>query len=210
MKLKQYITEGNKENLLKYNIELSYSDNNDIMEKILKDCGQWLKEAKGYPLYRGTNKTNDKGKAIPRKDRKPLDTPKPIHDYLDEYFVDNFGWKARSEAIFCSNNYGVAEDYGSNVWAVYPADGYKYVYDPKIVDLANYLFENGVSYGKFQSSGGLAGIPSGKDIPYKYLIKNAMENANYTNKNISKLFKQYKGSEIMLKCKYYYYIKVDE
>jgi hypothetical protein len=60
--------------------------------------------------------------------------PDELHDYLDEQFKKKFGWKARSEGVFCVRSKQIAYNYG-NPYSVFPIGNYKYIYSNKIHDL---------------------------------------------------------------------------
>jgi hypothetical protein len=53
-------------------------------------------------------------------------------------FLEKFGWAARSEGVFATGNSKEAAYYG-NVYAIYPVDGYKYIWSPKVKDLYTHL-----------------------------------------------------------------------
>lgn len=210
MKLKKYLTEDNKQNLISHNGMFLNDKYESLMDDILKNCNQWLKEGNGKPLYRGAYKISKPyGVLTPRSDRRPLDTPKPIHDYMDDWFKKKFGWKARTEGVFCSNDYTTASEYGSRIFAIYPFDGYKYIFDPKIEDLATHLSNNYVGYMAFGTTGTLKTINYDRKKTFGELLEIAMNKAKFTDKNIIKLLKSVDDAEIMLKCKHYYYIELD-
>jgi len=109
-----------------------------IFDQFVKEnCSQFFKKSKGCRLFRGI--TDDKwGQrrfiANPRKDRTPTDMPKDVHEMLDFYFFDKFGWKPRSSALFVTGEYAQANEYG-DVFKIYPTDGYKFLWSPSISDL---------------------------------------------------------------------------
>jgi len=114
---------------------------NKLSKDIQKNCQPFIKEFKSsnvkYFLYRATKK-NIKfyDKIIPRKDRKPRDTPLHIHKLIDDIFKDKFGWKPRSEGVFVNPNKTVISEYG-NAYIFIPIGKYEYLWSPKIDDLYN-------------------------------------------------------------------------
>jgi hypothetical protein len=83
----------------------------EVIEMIKRDCGPFLKEIKKpdeFCLYRGMYPSarmeiiyGDKiVRADVRKQRSPLDTPKEISKFLDEWFERKFGSSFRSESVF--------------------------------------------------------------------------------------------------------------
>lgn len=75
---------------------------NKIEEKIFRDCAYYidlLKNCKrGYFLLRGTfNKIDGIQKFQHDSNfRKPRDTPQNIHDKINDFFLEKFGWKIRN------------------------------------------------------------------------------------------------------------------
>lgn len=127
MKFAGYLTEGVK-------------NRKQIKEILDRDCAQYLKEIKyEYPLlFRGSHKpTKDIRKVTHRKNRNPSDTPKPLHDKLNDLFEKRFGWPVRG-GIFTVPSKSIADNYGTP-FVFFPIGDYKYVYSPKIEDLFQYF-----------------------------------------------------------------------
>jgi hypothetical protein len=120
MKFLDYLNEGDDETP------------EEVVKILKRDCMQFLKE--GQVLYRGYKSGEDFFSKVPRKNRRPKDTPKKMHDALDNYFNKKFGWKARSEGLFVTPEYQQARDYGS-AFLFFPVDGYKYIWSQGISDL---------------------------------------------------------------------------
>jgi len=79
----------------------------DIIDVLKRDCQPFIKEfgVQPYnPVYRGTQKEMSDYILKVRSRRKmvPKDTPKHLHDLMDELFFKYHGWKAESshEAMF--------------------------------------------------------------------------------------------------------------
>lgn len=72
-----------------------------------------------------------------RKDRIPVDTHIDISEMIDVLFNQQFGWKPRSQGMFCvgRSGRGSANFYGDDVFAVMPMGKFKYLWSPKIFDL---------------------------------------------------------------------------
>lgn len=129
------------------------NEGNDItIEKVLSDCEKYLNEfSNDIRLWRGVNYSVDGiFKVIPRKDRRPKDTPLQVQNILDTHFKRRFGWKARSEGVFVSNDNNQAGEFGKYIYRFMPIGDYKYVWSPGINDLTAYLEEEDV----ISSSGG--------------------------------------------------------
>jgi len=64
-----------------------------------------------------------------------IDMPDNIHKALDIMFNKYYGWKARSNSIFCTGLRSDASEYGERVYLIFPVGKYKYLYNPYIPDL---------------------------------------------------------------------------
>jgi hypothetical protein len=194
--------------MTKFNKYLNENDLNpeDAEELIKKNCSQFLKE--GVPLYRGykfgTRKTFFE--MTPRQDRKPLNTSKRLSDALDREFNKRFGWKPRTEGVFCTPDADEAHDYGE-VYLVLPFDGYKYLWSPDITDVY-------ISMGIIQTNYIRDNFPEAftvklntqdffktmSDEAYDEFVKFFMDKYKYYDKSLRT--NRYK--EVMVKCKKYY------
>lgn len=125
----------------KYLVEGSQTPD-DIIKMLHTDCAEWFNQIKGDQVcYRGAKPiTGVIEKRIPRKVRKPRDTPMVLHNSLDDEFKKKFGWKARSEGVFATSNMRQARGYGAP-HAFFPIGKFKYIYSDQIEDLSDY-FEN--------------------------------------------------------------------
>jgi hypothetical protein len=59
-----------------------------------------------------------------RQDRIPLDTPEETHDIIDNEFYDEFGFRPRSNSLFCYVDYRKTMSYGKT-YAIFPTGRYK-------------------------------------------------------------------------------------
>ena len=120
----------------------------EIFKKIEKDCKPFLKELTKHSLvddllYSGRKKKFEgyfKGKV--RKDRKPKDMPEEVHNWLDDWFEDKFGVRARSQSLFTIPKGSIAAGYGTP-YAIFPIGNYKIIWSPEIEDLYSVLIESG-------------------------------------------------------------------
>lgn len=117
----------------------------DLFKKIEKDCSEI------FYIYFKTNRFFYRGmkapittltKKTPRMDRRPTDTDILFHDIADEYFYEKFKWKPRSESVFATSSYKVSEEYasGGSTSIIFPFNGFKYIWSPKIPDAYSELF----------------------------------------------------------------------
>lgn len=112
-----------------------------IEETLIKHCAPFLRAVDGgvnqhQQLWRG----GDEGgkKKFDRIEartgaRNPKDTPQNVHDYLNKWFKEKFGWSAR-DALFCSGRQGVASQYG-DIKAIFPIGRFSYIWSPDIQDM---------------------------------------------------------------------------
>lgn len=153
---------------------ISFLNENNELEEIVKilhdNCSQYRKESNNfqYLLYRGVSSSKYHSKKYDiketKRDRKPSDTPLNIHNTFNEMLKKKFGWYGRSEhVLFCFGIYEYAESYGK-VFNVFPFDGYKYIWSPKVKDF-------------FQDLNELISFNTGKFVAFK----DKME--QYYNKN---------------------------
>lgn len=127
----------------------------DLEDFIIEKC-HWLlseldadvEETIAKPLYRGINVSGDaqkiqlrvNGKVRTcliknvRQNREPLDTPRQISTWVDDAFEEIFGWKPRSQGLFCTGSLFQTTDYGQ-AFQIFPMGKFKYVWSPDITDM---------------------------------------------------------------------------
>lgn len=72
-----------------------------------------------------------------RQDREPYTMNKKMHDAINFWFKDRFGFKARSAAMFCIGEAGklLTFGYGDGSHTVFPKGDFTYVWSPQVKDL---------------------------------------------------------------------------
>ncbi len=174
---------------------INYLNENKVYENIRKDCSKILGFYKAYNfnyfLWRGSRKHWSWDKIVPRKDRKPLDTPLKLHQLLDKEFQKKFGWKVRNEGVFVTSDPVTASRYGKE-YIFLPANGFKYIFNWKIPD----LFIRLGSLGVIDETNTLN---MSKWEHHKDSIIN-----NYESGNLVDAFRH--GVEVVFKCDFYYLI----
>ena len=189
MRLKQYIFESS---------DITYDD----IQMIKKDCKKFFYESRfmhrNLPLYRRMKRNIKKYEIItPRKNRKPRDTPIEIHKELDKLFKNEFGWKVRSEGVFCSGS--ITSSIYGNLYYMFPIGKFEYVWSPDIKDLT-------VELERFDV------LLSQDDKWYTTNIKETDEILSqliYTYKDDNFLKALESGKEIALKCDKYYAVNAN-
>ncbi len=125
-------------------ININEKTEEEHLNSFLSETTEYRKMMKGVRLWRAHNhKLKGIQKFYQRHDRIPKDTPKEIHDWLDDWFNKNFGFRARSDAVFASSTPGYLDYYGKYTDLIYPCNGFKFVYSNIIRDLTIWLKETG-------------------------------------------------------------------
>ena len=92
----------------------------------------------GKLLYRGMDKDSPYGIGENRMDRTPLDSYKNFSALVDNKLNEKFGFRGRTQAVFCTSKPHIAATYG-NKYIVVPYDSVlenkKFVWSPVIEDL---------------------------------------------------------------------------
>lgn len=159
------------------------------------------------PFYRGMkNKPNILIGSV-RTDRKPMNTPLPIHEFMDNWFYKKFGVKFRSNAMFTIKDKPNAKFFG-DVYIVFPIGEFKYCYSNDVFDLYDLIISKIQQYTDINATD-INTFLSDKqhlktviDIVEKILI-----DSNYVDSNLKALSV---NSEIMINCKSYLAIKESE
>jgi len=143
-----------------------------------------------------------------RKDRYPMDTVKEIHTILDDWFEEEMGTRARSQALFVFGESGreAASEYGGGLCVVLPIGAFHYVWSPKVKDLYDDVIR-----GKVQTTprpGNKATIDPayiGSDgKPDLEKFDKLMKGLGYTINGFDKAVES--TSEIMIDCNEFYVI----
>ena len=194
MRLQQYINE-----------ELVIDDWNEMLNIIKKDCSKSLKEFGSTPIYRGTKeikKDNTLIRVKSRIDRRPTDTPKHLHDLMDELFKKHYGWKARSEGVFVTKYLLDASSYGK-VTLFFPIGDYKYLWSKKVDDLYEQIriqiTEKILARGIYTREL----LPKHITPEFKEMLEDIIK--TYTSKDFNKSIEE----ECMFKVKDYYLVRFD-
>jgi len=130
MRYKQYLNESNKITDFQTILEILWNKCNPFLKDLLKG-GKFT----GDFLYSGRRTNKDVFVRGVREDRSPTDMDYDLYEMFDKEFYYRFGFKARSNAIFCTGNLHTAKDYNDNVYMIFPMDNYEFVYSEDIPDL---------------------------------------------------------------------------
>ena len=175
----------------------------EIAVSIKRDCSPFLSQIKGrvdkLALFRGvgvrTSATTFSRNAI-RSDRSPLSTHPFVHDISDQWFLNRFGIKYRSNALFTSGDPKEAGGYGL-LYAIFPIGEFDICYSPVIKDLFN-KWDDCDRHDHSLSELSLE-IASEE-------IDNILRAGNYKTGPLTTAIKS--GNEVMVHCSEYYQLKV--
>lgn len=178
-----------------------------FVETLKKNCAQFIKDTKGIDLTMCRyvkNPVVGMHKFTPRVDRKPMDTPQWMHDYLDSLFLKKFGWKARSEGVFAVAVKNDKVGYFGSYYPMFPVGDYHYVWSPKVTDLYTTISDE-VNDFDVRDWRHLTEFPE-ENKRFKAAIDKLMR--TYKDNNLKAyLNSQPPEREIMIKCEAYYLVE---
>lgn len=176
---------------------------NEALDYIGKHCNSFLKEAMagGKFMWSGRRNVDNWFIGQVRKDRKPVDSSQRVHKLMDDLFLRKFGFRARSNAVFCTGSTSTTSYYG-NTYSIWPVGDYRFVYSPDVRDIAVEL-ENIEDLYNQEHGGFSLKLPKTKekerDKRVDGWVKDLM--SSYTDKNIKNAIRS--GNEIMVNCDKY-------
>lgn len=163
-----------------------------ILDDIGKKCGPYIRVLTSSTvdkfLLSGRKNKPSYFKGTVRKDRTPRDTPKHVHNYVDELFYDEFGIRARSNTLFCSMDAHAVKTYG-DPYLIFPIGQYKLIWSPEISDFYGDIIQDAEGYD---------------ERTIERTMEREIEDAVETYKITKVLPDISTYSEIMLYCKKYY------
>ena len=196
-------------------------NSSELTDLLMNDCDYFLNESSQQGvLVRGMKSFKGQAMSMPhprdlksddvtfseiivRQARSPTDTPIKTHEMLDAWFNDHFGFKARSQAVFCmgGSERGVRaiSNYG-RPHIVMPIGKFKYVWSPIVDDL--YARTAGIAWDRDYDENDEDNYAE----PEK-MIDKFMSAHNYTDKRLDAAVVQ--RYEIMIACSKYYAFKYE-
>ena len=125
-----------------YNYLNESTTSHEIMDILSNKCKPFLRKMKEERMstfvYSGRERSEDFFIGQIRKDRRPLHTPKKVHNLLDKLFEQYHGIKLRSKSLFCTINSNDAINYGI-LYLIFPIDKFEFYHHPDITDLLQYI-----------------------------------------------------------------------
>lgn len=130
--------------------ELFESDDEDMIAAIKRDCKPFLKECRDNMvlnlMMRGMKGKGDEiFKQSVRQDRKPLSMPGDKHKAFDDWSLEKFGFRARSQSVFVTGSYDDARSYG-HPYAIFPIGDFEFIWSPEVGDLFMYHTTSNVDF----------------------------------------------------------------
>ncbi len=189
---------------------------NNLKLLLEKECDTYIQELakceKGLFLTRYLNKRNYKyddgfdNTAI-LNNRKPKSMNPLIHNYLNEFFFDQFKWKIRN-GCFCYSRNLLKEPEPLSIFdknfIVFPTDSkIEFIYDPDIIDLTVTFQDLNKLYFDIEATVNDIQLAQEYNQLEKELLKR-VETLNYSNKNFNSALKS--NSEISVKTNFYYLV----
>lgn len=182
----------------------------DLKELIERECQPFLKKSrkeglllrgmlpkKGQKTFYAHGKGPDDALTVlemtPRDNRQPSDMPQQYHTFLDRYFLDTVGFRARSQAVFCVGLPALRDisSYG-RTHVVFPVGEFEYTWSPTVEDL----------YGDLIYRRYFRDAENQEEALRKHLDEQHYQTTQLNEAVTSK-------SEIMVKCSKYYAVEVD-
>jgi hypothetical protein len=122
-------------------------------EYIRNNCQQYLAACNtaGDFLYRGFDNKNGYPAAdevfigIPSNNRSPSGLTDDQQDKLNKVFKALGFYATRNRIISCSGNLLQAKDFGSHTFIIFPLDGFRFTWSPKVDDVGSYGGQHEIS-----------------------------------------------------------------
>lgn len=188
-------------------LDIKKKEEKDAILTINKDCSTFLQGIHyGQKLLRGYKRSVSLiQKMKPRNDRVPRDMPEDLHKLLDMEFKKRFGFKARSEALFCGTNSNVTDEYGPTHY-VFPIGDFKMVWSDEIDDIYTYLLDMDiVRWGRWKDGKKQPNTSNMKTDEKKTEVYRALSTYRHIVNNAEMAL--YGSHEVMVHCKEYYLVK---
>lgn len=195
-----------------------------FITNIINDCRPYIKEIiknsdSGHlpMLYSGRKRDTDWFEQSVINGRTPKDMNPEVHKDLDNEFLKQYGWRARSNVLFCSGDFMVTTEYGKE-YMIFPKGQFKFLWNPKIADLFVHLrrFTRNVNT-KYKKDNQLLQYfrdELTKEVGDKWEESEALERYHIFIKNLVNGYKSTNlvealdsRHELMVNCKKYYAVQ---
>ena len=148
------------------------------LESIVRECSQFLYESDGLPVFKYIDHKRQNFTKLKIRTKNSTSS-------FEESFNAAFGSNIRQRSLYASGNLPVTE----NTYYVFPADGYKYVYNPLVSDsniyeqqldsISDQSLLSEVIQTNYYSNNLVEGIESGAELlfyntPYCYAVNTTL------------------------------------
>jgi hypothetical protein len=149
-----------------------------------------------FAQYHEDNETGLKWTILQtRKNRQPSDTPDEFHELANEFLLQKFGWKPRTDGVFATSSHTEANGYGMQ-HVFFPIGPVDYIWSPHAKDLYVNVYHDIIARGPNSALD--------DDEQHKIFLK-ALEDAKYQDFGLSYAIE--KGHEIMFNCDHYLVVR---
>jgi hypothetical protein len=130
--------------------------------------------------------------------RKPRDTSFEVHQIADQWFLEKFGIRYRSDhVVFVTSNEAIASDYG-NAGIIIPIGNFSFCWTSQYEDIFyDKLRDNYIQFT-------IDSMANKKKLTKKQVIIDTLENAHYQDTNLKAAIDA--QTEIMIHCQKYFYL----
>jgi len=139
---KTFLNESEDDWIALYNKGIATLEDHDdlLFDNIKKDCSEFIKESKYFPVFRGMK--FDEFFNHTKASSGPRNSSKKLTKMLNTYFENKFGIKAMrtKNRIYGTGDYHEAKLYAAasgdsgKACFIFPVNGYKYIWSPKVRD----------------------------------------------------------------------------
>ena len=182
-------------------------DVDDLKTLLNDDAGEFLHMSGGHYLIRAMKVAKGQRRYVqdpydkenileyyvirPRMNRQPTDTSQQVHEFLDDWFNDHFGFRARSQAVFAFGQkvkQGDIDNYGKP-YMIFPVGDFDYVWSPTVEDL-------------YAQTIGMKLEIDFRMTDWESAYDEFLTNNGYQKKSLEKAVLS--RNEVMVKCDFYY------
>lgn len=107
-------------------------------DKVRRDCAEWFKICPTEKMYHGTEDYQSPVSILKLKaKRKPSASSPRLHNAVNDFFEEKFGWRAREIGLFCTGQAVTGSIYSNRAHPhiVIPIGKFEYLWSAEIQDV---------------------------------------------------------------------------
>lgn len=107
-------------------------------DKVRQDCAEWFNVCPTEKMYHGTEDYTAPVSILKLKaKRKPSGSSIRMHDAVNDFFEEKFGWRAREAGLFCTGHAVTGSIYSNKVYPhiAIPIGKFEYLWSAEIPDM---------------------------------------------------------------------------